>query len=251
MNRNLILAVGAAVVVVATPRARADVLLFDIEADPEGWVSALARGSYLSKWFLDFANLPDLGFEVMDGPISRDGNESGTIPVNFFPHNMAFDSNLSPFGIGGPNGRGDGGGGLLGLGPSAGFGNAVNALVASHAADGFDMIGLEIHKGAMSFEAASFLGNGTVDITVYGFHGRLLAQFHDIPAPEDGHEYGIIVVDSKRTIGHVNIYDPSGGLEGITREAKFYIRQFPGPGCIPLMVITWSLLRSRSRKAAT
>jgi len=212
MNRQPAFALTCALALACTVSARSDVLLFDIEADPKGWESALRSGNgYLPKYFINWDNLPDLGFEVMDGPISEAGNESGTIPPGFLPHNMAFDSNLSPFGLGGPNGRGDGGGGLLGLGPSAGFGNTVNALVASHAEDGFDMIGLEIHKGAISFEAASFLGDGTVDITVYGFHGRLLAQFHDIPAPEDGHHYGIVVVDSNRTIGQVNIYDPSGG----------------------------------------
>jgi len=151
----------------ATPPARADVLLFDIDSDPQAWVEALSGSSYLLKAIFDLNDLPDLGFEVMDGPISRGGNESGSIPFGFLPHNIAIDSNISPFGVGGPSGRGDGGGGLLGLGPSAGFGNSVNALVANHPEDGFDLIGLEIHKAAMSFEAASFLGDGTVDITVY------------------------------------------------------------------------------------
>jgi len=78
----------------------------------------------------------------------------------------------------------------------------------------------------------------------------MLAQFHDIPAPEDGHHYGIVVVDSNRTIGQVNFYDPSGGLEGITGEAAFYTRQFPAPGAVTLLCLGLCIRRSRARQPA-
>jgi len=249
MNRIRTLALTIAVAATHTASTTADLLLFDIEADPNGWLDALRAGNKLFKDSFDLGALADFGLEVMDGPLTFEGNTSGSVPFGFLPANVVLDSNLSPFGSGGPNGRGAGGAGLLGVGPSAGFGNPSNAIVSNFAEDSFDLLVTRQFKTAMSFHALSLSGSDTIDITVYDLGGGMLGQFLGLDAPAEGHEYGLILFDTGRYFGHVNIYDSSGGREGILGSAAFYEGDIPAPATLLVLGIGCAGLRAGRRRS--
>ncbi len=85
-----------------------------------------------SGW--DFGQLPDFGIIGFDGPLNSAG--SGPVPAGFLPDKIAMDSAID-----GPGGgsRGAGGTGLVGVGPSAGFGNPSNFVGANFFTDAFSM----------------------------------------------------------------------------------------------------------------
>jgi len=225
------------------------VLLFDLETQRAEWIDFLQRASKSEKGRFDLGSLGDFGLEVMDGPLTFEGNSSGTIPFGFIPDNIALDSNLAAHGFGGPNGRGVGGEGLLGVGPSAGFGNPSNAIVSNFAADSFDLLVAGPFKTAMSFHAVSLSGSDTIDITVYDVRGRVFEQFTGLDAPAEGHEYGLILFTDNRFIGRVNLYDPSGGREGLLGEAIFYEGGVPAPAAWPALLIPCFLAHRRQRRS--
>jgi hypothetical protein len=228
--------------------ANADLLLFDLETNFDGWVDALIRNGKLEESRFDLGSIGDLGLEVMDGPLTFEGNTSGSIPFGFLPDNVALDSNFSPFGSGGPNGRGVGGEGLLGVGPSAGFGNPSNAIVSNFAEDSFDLVLTRGLLTAMSFHALSLSGSDSIDITVYDLSGRVLGEFSGLDAPAEGHGYGIIFSGFGRFIGRVNIYDAGDGQEGLLGEAIFYAGDIPTPAVWPIVFLL-SFTADRRRKS--
>jgi len=245
MNRNLILASILLVAGASSRNAAADLLLFDLETQRGEWIDALKRNVKHLKGAFDLGSLADFGLEVMDGPLTFEGNASGSVPFGFIPNNIALDSNLSPFGSGGPNGRGVGGSGLLGIGPSAGFGNPSNAIVSNFAEDSFDVLVTRPFKTAMSFHALSLSGSDVIDMTVYDLQDRILGQFSGLDAPAIGHEYGIILTEFGRFLGRVNLYDGSNGKEGILGEAKFYDGEVPTPAAWPVALLLSLIARRR------
>jgi hypothetical protein len=251
MNRISIIVATLMLSGMSMGTVRADVvLLFDLETQRDEWIDALGRANKIFKDAFDLGGLADFGIEVIDGPLTFEGSASGSVPFGFLPDNVALDSNLAPFGEGGANGRGVGGGGLLGVGPSAGFGNPSNAIVSNFADDSFDLLVTRPYKSAMSFHALSLSGSDTLDLTVYDVRGRVLERFTGLDAPSHGHEYGIIFFSDLRFIGRVNLYDASGGREGILGRAEFYEGEVPSPAAWAIVTLSFFACPARRRKRA-
>ena len=223
MTRGTICSVVIATGVLTGPVA-ADILLFDLE-DPQqsaDFFAAVETMTVLASY--DFDSLPDLGLIGFSGPLTSAG--SGPIPPGFIPDGITLDSNLEPWGDGGPATRGPGANGLAGVGPSAQFGVASNSVVANWYVDSFDIIftardGSNMDRvRALVFTGVSIIGLDRMDITVYDSAEEVIGFFPYNPAPHAGHTYGILGVGTN--ISRVNVYDfPEHdvyGAEGIMGE---------------------------------
>lgn len=234
--------VGLAACVVLSTTASGDILFFDIGA--EGWdpfLDAVAGFGYYQESQTAWDTLPDWGITGVDGPVDVNTNNAIFNPGDI-PYNLAFDSNLNPFGIPGPAGRGAGGTGLVGVGPSGGFGNPSNALLANFFVDSFDIFVTEGACKAMAFNALTLLGSNFVDITVFGPNEEVLGQFGG-PAPPQGHWFGVLMTPDQTTIQRVNIYDAGGGAEGVMEVIKYV----PAPGVLALFGLA-GLVGTRRRR---
>ena len=144
----------------------------------------------------DFGSLADFGIIGFDGPLTSVG--SGPVPPGFMPDFITIDSQLD-----GPGGdsRGAGGTGLVGIGPSAGFGNPSNQVAANFFADA---LGIDFGEEVCEFEwqASSALGGTGYDLYVDG-----VLVF---PGLDNDTRYTL----SGATFFEVAFYDPSGGAEG-------------------------------------
>jgi hypothetical protein len=107
--------------------ATAQIVLFDIEADPKAWAKAIDKMPVLGSW--DFSTLPDFGVSSMEGPLTSAGG--GPIPPGFIPSIVQIDS--SRFFPDEPIT-------LAFIGPSAnGSDNTENAVVPNQAQDSFNI----------------------------------------------------------------------------------------------------------------
>ena len=149
----------------------------------------------------DFGLLPDFGIEGFDGPLTSVGG--GPILPGFLPDNIIIDSQIDgPGGVG----RGVDGTGLVAVGPSAGFGNPVNAVLANFFNDAYGIdFGQETCQ--FTFTATSVLGGPTYDLYIDGvlqFSGLISGQAYTVSGPP-WFEFWI--------------HDPAGGGEGLQGEA--------------------------------
>lgn len=234
--------VGIAACVTLSATASGDIIFFDIGA--EGWdpfLNAVAANGYYQESQTAWHLLADWGITGMDGPVDTN-TENGVIHPGDIPWNLAFDSNLSPWGIPAPAGRGPGGNGLVGVGPAAGFGNPSNALLANYFVDSFDIFVTEGCCKAMAVNALTLLGSNSVDITVFGPNEVVLGATGG-PAPPGGHWYGILMTPDQPCIQRVNIYDVGGGAEGVMEVIKYV----PGPGVLALFGLA-GLVGTRRRR---
>ena len=115
MTRGTICGVAIVSCVLTGPVA-ADILLFDLEDPQESADFFTAVETWTVLAFYDLDSLPDLGLLGIDGPLTSEG--SGPIPPGFIPEGITLDSNLEPFGEGGPSTRGPGGNGLAESAPA-------------------------------------------------------------------------------------------------------------------------------------
>ena len=225
MTRGMICGVAIASGVLTGPVA-ADILLFDLE-DPQqsaDFFTVVETLTVLASY--DFDSLPDLGALAIDGPLTSEGSTPPLIPPGLIPEGIALDSNLEPWGEGGPSTRGPGGNGLAGVGPSAPFDNPSNAMVANFYVDSFDIIftardGSNMDRvRALVFTGGSIIGLDRIDITVYDSAEEVIGFFEYADAPATGHTYGLLGVGTN--ISRVNVYDwPEHdvyGAEGIMGE---------------------------------
>jgi len=176
--------------------AQADLTLVEVDASaPIPLAPACEPGP---GW--DFGTLGDFGIIGFDGPLTSAG--SGPVPAGFLPDNITIDSQLD-----GPGGgsRGAGGGGLVGIGPSAGFGNPSNAVGANFFVDA---LGIDFGEETCAFEwqASSLLGAPTYDLYVDG--GYLATLDNDVRYLLSGSFFAVA------------FYDPSGGAESVYGDAE-------------------------------
>ncbi len=184
------------------------IMFFDLDGgDQAAWDAALAGGGHFLIGGTNWASLPDFGIAEFDGPVNTSTN-NGTFAPGDIPADVAFDSNLNPNGVGGPAGRGPGGNGLVGIGPSSAFTPPSNALLSNNDTDSFDIFSLDPSHTAMEIKPVheELLGGGmTVDITVYDNNDNLVGQL--LGADVDGglgRRWGLLAVGGA-TIGRVNI----------------------------------------------
>lgn len=183
----------------------------DVSRSPDSW---------------DFDSLPDFGIIAFDGPAGPGG--SGPLPAGFFT-STTIDSEFE-----GPNGgsRGAGGFGLVGVGPSAGFGNASNAVVANYFVDAFLV---DLGPGTVEFEWTGIVLLGSTSYDLY-IDGALA-----FPGLTSGTTYNL----SGGPFTTVSMYDSTGGgAEGMMGSA---FTRVPAPAAGALLGLA-GLAATRRRR---
>jgi uncharacterized protein (TIGR03382 family) len=235
------LTVSAAALFVAGTSAQAAVMFYDLDGGGQAQFDAdLATYGYTMQSATAWGGLPDWSITGVDGPVNTTTNNAIFNPGDI-PFDLEFDSNLNPYGTGGPNGRGPGGTGLVGVGPSGGFGNPSNALLANFFVDSFDIFDVGGNVVAMEINALTLLGSNVVDLTLYDDNGANIGAFGG-SAPTSGHRYGVLVTGAD-TIGVLNVYDAGGGAEGVMAVTTYTV---PAPGALALLGLA-GLARRRRR----
>ncbi|MHC4414456.1 MAG: hypothetical protein ACYS0G_04150 [Planctomycetota bacterium] len=212
--------------------------------DPVLFQSALGAAGKVSKGRWDLQN--NAGPSAILGFTSPLNNlNPGPYDPGFMLDNLTFQSNLNPFGAGGPNPRGVNDMVLVN-GP--GFGLNNNAVLANYFVDSFDIISgppAGDNHTAIGMDVISLLpGGAPIAVTVYDKNENQVGQIL-IPGIDQKQFVGILM-DPGLTIGRVNLYDTTGGnvgAEGIT-YVEAYI---PGPGSLALLGLA-GLIRRRRRR---
>lgn len=181
--------------------AQAGVEFFNVDADSDRWLEALAAAGALPEAIVDFSLLPDFGIghsEPAIGPLCAEGNN--IVPPGFLPPDLCLATPIHVH--------------LDYVGPSAGFGNTKNAVVAGYFVDNFD-IDMAEPKLALEVFALSFLGGESVDISVFDPDGVLIGQLTRAAiGGSSGGRWGILATNGDR-LSLVNITDPESGAEGV------------------------------------
>ena len=230
--------VGVVVVLGFGAAASGDVLFFELDFGWDDFDAAVAGYGYQYVDETYFENAADWGINGIDGPVfwdTQNGYTDGTIPFN-----LGFDANMTPWGTGGQNSRGPNG--LVCVGPSGGFGNPSNALLANYFVDSFDIMVTEGCCKAMAIWTTSLLGSNMGDITVYQ-DGGAATLFANLPMTPAGNWYGIVITPDQPCIDYVNLYDVAGGAEGVMKVIKWEV---PAPGALALLGLA-GLVRRRRR----
>ena len=223
--------------------------------DPGEFFAAIEAAGKVSKGFWDFKpnNVGDgfiggisdpLNFQNL--PTDPAGNPIwDSMPLD----NIQFQSNLNPFGEGGPNPRGIN---ALAFATPPFFGIKNNILVANQFVDSFDILsGVPVgdNHTAMALNVVSLASDGgDVVVTVWDKNEEHKTQLV-LPGPWNDTEkrfVGILAADA-RTIGRVNIYDTTGGFfgaEGISAIEVF----IPTPGSLALLGLGGLFIRRRRRR---
>lgn len=241
MNSTMCLCAAGAVFAANATFADVEILNFNDSGAKFWW--NLNKAVSVPNTSFNLGLLPDLGVTVFDGPVDSEGDPFGPIPPGFIPDGVSMDSSLNPFGLGGPNGRGPDGNGLLAVGPSAGIGNPVNAVAASFVGDSFDLI---INDGVTtSLKLEPFVLDDSIDWTVSVY----LASNDTTPAAQrtftsNGLLLGI-KTDPFDLIGRVNIF-AAGGQAGITGQVETW-KPIPGPATLSLVALA-GLAAARRRR---
>ena len=231
------LTLGAAALLCVGASAQAGVFFYDLDGGGQAqWDADLATYGYSIRSTTNWGALPDWGILGMDGPVDTNTN-NGTFAPGDIPFDLAFDSNLTPYGTGGANGRGPGGNGLVVVGPSSGY-TPANCLAANYFTDSFDIFDVAGDVVAMEIWATSIIG-GALDITAYDDNGGYLGAYAGIAPPN---RYGILVTGAD-SLGVLNLYDPVGGAEGVMAVTTYIV---PAPGALALLGLA-GLARRRRR----
>ncbi|MHC4414460.1 MAG: hypothetical protein ACYS0G_04170 [Planctomycetota bacterium] len=146
--------------------------------------------------------------------------------------NVVFSSNLEPQGPLSPHGLD----GLAFVTPGF-LGITNNALLANFFVDSFDIVSgppAGDNHTAMALELISLAGdpNTVFHVTVYDKNDEPLGKFLMTGAPAEKSFLGILTKDPAITIGRVDIWDESGGAEGIS-SFELYFQDFPNPPNCP------------------
>jgi hypothetical protein len=227
---------GAAALLLAGT-AQGGINFYDLDGGGQAQFNAdLATYGYTMQSATNWGALPDWGIAGMDGPVNTSTN-NGIFAPGDIPFDLEFDSNFTPYGTGGHNGRGAGGNGLVAIGPSSGY-TPSNGLAANYFVDSFDIFDVAGNIVAMELWTTSVLG-GALDITAYDDNGGYLGAYAGISAPR---HYGVLVYGPD-SIGVVNVYDPVGGAEGVMGVTTYMV---PAPGALALLGLA-GLARRRRR----
>ena len=208
-NRFMICAL---VVLFLSGGAQAAITLFDIDADPAAWAAAIAGMTPTTSY--DFNADADYGIVGFDGPLTSAG--AGPVSAGILADGVVMDR----VNLGGADP------GLVATGPSAGFGNTSNAVLANYFVDAFATLSLPGAPEAFAFNTLTLLGSDTVDITVNGilFSGITVGVGRNIGVLGTGGDI----------ISSIEIYDLSGGgAEGVQGLGTMY-NTIPVPGALLL-----------------
>ena len=220
----------------ACSATKADILLFDIDANPGAWDDAIAGCIPVNHY--DFDQDPDYGIAGFDGPLTSAGG--GPVSPGILPGKTSMVEEQD--GPGGPP-RGPGGTGLVAVGPSAGFGNASNSVLANFFVDAF-RIDFSESKKAFQFNALTLLGGGTVDILATDAAGNQF--FFGGVQVDAGRNLGLLGINGQQIVS-VSIFDPNGGAEGV--QGSGWTFTVPEPGSAALLgVAAFGMMVFRRRR---
>jgi hypothetical protein len=232
------LLLGAAALL-AGSSADGAVFWYDLPTQQAQWSADLAAYGYVIQSTTNWGALPDWGIVGMNCPVDTNTN-NGIFAPGDIPFDLMFASNLTPWGTGGLNNEPVNG--LVAVGPSGGFGNPSNALLANYFVDSFDIFDVAGNVVAMEINALTLLGSNVVDLTLYNDNGGLIGSFGGAAAPA-GHRYGVLVTGAD-SIGVLNVYDAGGGAEGVMAVTTY--AAIPAPGALALLGLA-GLARRRRR----
>lgn len=185
------------------PAARANLLLFDIDADPGAWASAVT--DLTAEIAYDFTVEPDFGVTGFSAPLTS----TGSGPVT--PETVAGGVTITATPEAGSGPVND----LVGVGPLAGFGNLQNAVLGNAFEDSYT-ISFSDPVIAAALNIVSILGSGLADLAVGD------ALFEDVViGGSAGRNIGILGTGDM-TIGSINIFDHQVGAEGLQGVGTIY-----------------------------
>jgi len=196
--------------------------LYDITADPTGWANALAAYGLVAGGGWDFDRDADYPIVGINGPVDYQGKypiSPGTIDftgVQFWGRDYLGNQDL------------------VTVGPSYGYGNVDNALLANYFVDAFVMNFQGV--AAVEFNALSLLGTNAITIKVGA------DQWTGKAAPPQGHKWGLIAAGGAVGNFQVILEDVGGGAEGIQGWGQVYI---PEPASLALLGLAALVLRRR------
>jgi hypothetical protein len=218
MKKGMTFALAAGTAAFVAGAAAADVHFYN--ADSQDWLDALRAGGKEAKANMDFSTLQDFGIIGWPGPLTSAGTPDGLIPAGFISDNVSINASDTTRVAG-----------LVGVGPSAGFGTP-NVVLANYFVDTLNLF--STNKTAMSFHVWGLLGSHQVQVNVNGASQTF----------GNGTNVGIIV-DQGETIGTVNLSDTGGGAEGIADWVVY--EKIPAPGALALLGLAGVAARRRRR----
>lgn len=154
----------------------------------------------------DFSIDQDYGIEGFDGPLNSDENySSGVGPIvpgiNFVPIEPGIGPRVGP-----------GSNGMVSVGPSAGFGNTNNVVLANFFVDEFNIY-FDPAVTTAGMEVSTLLGSGIVSLVLYDAGGGII----DVVTGFDAFPSGFFGFYSDVPVARVSIFDQGGGAEGISK----------------------------------
>jgi len=197
-----IIALSLLVSAFSASATKANILFYDIDANPAAWTAAVA-GLTVSTGY-NFNNDLDYGIVGFNSPLTSAGG--GPVSPGILPVDISMDR----INRGGETPE------LVAVGPGAGFGNPSNAILANFFVDSFNVVTLIQPKAAYEFNALTLQGSNFVDITVNG--STLFAGI----SVGTGRNLGLLGTLGM-TITSVEIYDLGGGAEGVQGAGLTYI----------------------------
>ncbi len=216
----------------ACSAANGDLVFFNIDADPGGWSAAVAglqtAGTY------DFDLDADYGIAGFAGPLTSAG--AGPVSAGILPDFMQISTDPTT----------DPTNNLVAVGPSGGFGNPSNSVLANTFADALQIDFTANDIVAYEFNALSLLGTGNVDFTATDGSGNEFFASFNVGA---GTNIGILAINGQNISG-VNFFDPGDplGAEGIQGAGAIY--RVPEPGSATLLGLAgFGMMMIRRRKA--
>ena len=202
----------------------------DWSDDPAEWPQIKEEKGKVSKGLIDFDDDPDYGIIGFEGPLTSEG--TGPVSPGIVLDNVVIDTVVDP------RGREN----LVGVGPSLGFGNPSNAILANRFSDSFQIELTEPNHTMVMLNVLSLVGSYTVDVSFYDKQDRLIGTVPGLPAPAEGNSV-LFWTQSRETIGRIVIDDPADGAEGIM-QTEYWI---PEPVTLSLLALGGLVVLHRRR----
>ena len=228
-------------VFLASGQAHADILFFDIDADPSGFAAATAGFSARSAY--DFDVDADYAISILADGAPLDS--AGFDPVSA--------GNLDPIvtiwneegGPGGPGGTVDGGSENVAVGPSAGFGNTSNSVLTNILFDAF-IISFEGGVDAFDGNFINLLGTGSLDLIATDTMGN---QFFltGVSVPATGSNIGFVATEGS-SLASISAFDSGSGFAGLQGSGTIHTQVVPEPSSVLAILGLAGLVVVRRRR---
>lgn len=192
-----------------------------MNGDPSQWDDIAGELGKVSKGTIDFDDDPDYGVVGFGGPLTSAG--AGPVSAGVVLDNVSIDS------VG--NYTYD----LAAFGPSFGWGNPSNGIVANYFVDALSIDLTEPNHSMVSINHWSIPngGSGTVDVSFFDKNGALIDTVN-VPSPAGGNPVLYWTEDRSVSIARITINDPAGiDAQGIM-ETGYYV---PEPASLSLLLL--------------